>query len=346
MGIHVRQAPGKFVRQPVFSSRKCPSCEDGCSACEGTGIVSGVEDHEVFEVDPDARAEIAPHATRLRTLRRAYHLRLHDLATLLGLTVAQLSGLERGLIVPVDGWDAFWRIADAQVAQHIVNPQRVAAQRAPGKSRPPRYDAVYFEGVAAMDAGESVAETRTALLNALGPDGPALLQRAATSLEAAIRVAQWRNQMPTLSEAAIAAVVDAVGKAGATDAQLAFLDRALYTSGLAEHLSVTFLDGDLTLAWSTSTGYGAQPPARGHSTHVSIQIGPLMRCLEVIADADGSWRWEACESQIICDTWLGQEDATTDVFNWVHEFAEWLRGGEFPTVHVTGVSAGEGPTRE
>lgn len=337
MGIHVRQAPGKLVKQPVFSSRKCPSCEDGCSACEGTGIVSGVEDHEVFEVDPQARAEIAPHATRLRALRRTHRVRLYDLATLLGLTVAQLSGLERGLIVPVDGWDAFWRVVLTQLGQHAVDLERIATRRPPGRSRPPRYDALYFEGVAEMDASER-AEVRATLLRALGPDPAALLRRAAENMEAAQQTARWRNQVPQLSEEAIAAVVEAVRTATGTSAQLDVLEKALYASGFTEWFDVTFLDGDLTLCWTGCTGYGATPPTRGHSTHVSVHVGPLTRRLEIVISATGDWRWTAEEPGIISDTRLGYEDTATDVFDWVHEFADWLRGGEFPVAYATGES--------
>lgn len=142
--ITVAQAPGRFVLRVVSGTSLCPGCAagcetchgdgavamdgdpendapcpdcgEGCDACHGTGVTSSLTEAEVFEPDAEVLPELRAHGARLRTLRKARRWSLTALGDALGLTVAQASGLERGHLVPVEGWDALWARLGGEVA--------------------------------------------------------------------------------------------------------------------------------------------------------------------------------------------------------------------------------------
>lgn len=117
--MNLLQPPGRMVTRFCFASKRC-ECVDpetdegrrGCERCGGLGTVDGSGHFDAFA--PDV---VAPEAGRVREVRQAAGLSLRGGAARLGLSVVDLSSLERGLLVPADGdWTGIFAAMEAACA--------------------------------------------------------------------------------------------------------------------------------------------------------------------------------------------------------------------------------------
>lgn len=105
--------PGRFVEVVGFSSRPHGACKgEGCSGCHGSGSVPGDARINRFVPDkPDRRS------VDLLYRRRAAGLKLSEMAKRLGLSLSQVSDLERGRLVP-----GSWADMEAALSRAGIKP--------------------------------------------------------------------------------------------------------------------------------------------------------------------------------------------------------------------------------